>query len=87
MVNGQQSTDFVRFFLDAEGLGDLGIGILGFWDWGFEGLGIRCLSLSKAKVRHFDRLSDLAQSLLRAMSNELWAKLLITRSSQLVADS
>ena len=73
MVNGQQSTDFVRFFfLDAEGLGDFGI--LGFWELGFEGLGIRCLSLSKAKVRHFDRLSDLAQSLLRAMSCELWAK-------------
>ena len=80
MVNGQQSTDFVRFFfLDAEGLGDLGFWDFGIWDlgignWGFEGLGIRCLSLSKAKVRHFDRLSDLAQSLLRAMSNELWAK-------------
>ena len=35
MVNGQQSTDFVRFFLDAEGLGDFGI-----WELGFGNLGI-----------------------------------------------
>ena len=73
MVNRQRTTvnrlcPFF-FFFDVEELGDFGI-----LDWGFEGLGIRCLSLSKAKVRHFDRLSDLAQSLLRAMSNELWAK-------------
>ena len=33
MVNGQQSTDFVRFFLDAEGLGILGVGILGLGNW------------------------------------------------------
>ena len=87
MVNGQRTTvnRLCPFFFRCRGVGELGI--LGFWDFGIGELGIRCLSLSKAKVRHFDRLSDLAQSLLRAMSCELWAKLLITHSSQLVADS
>ena len=71
MVNGQRTTvnRLCPFFFRYRGVG--GVGDFGSWELG---LGIRCLSLSKAKVRHFDRLSDLAQSLLRAMSNELWAK-------------